>query len=127
MHAKPGTTRNTHSKKKAKGQQVPSRSPVECTRDHQQILEELFGMLGMLVGELSDFQFDVKYREGKVNIDADTLSRLPLDIKVYASECTEELHARAIQATWEGSHASKMKAVAWVAALYMSTEQDEPH
>jgi len=28
------------------------------------------------VGELSDFRFDVKYRPGKVNIDADTLSRI---------------------------------------------------
>lgn len=43
------------------------------------------------VMELSDFQFDIKYRPGKVNIDADTLSRLPLDTEVYELECTEEL------------------------------------
>lgn len=76
------------------------------------------------VGELSDFWFDVKYRPGKGNIDADTLSRLPLDIEVYASKCTEELPARAIQAAREGSHASKMEDVAWVPALYMSTGED---
>lgn len=232
LQVKPGTTRDTH-RKKAKGPQVPSRTPVEWTRDHQQILEELIGMLasppilaypdfslpftlhtdaserglgailyqrqdgrlrvigygsrtlttternyrlhsGKLeflalkwavcekfrdylfyaphftvytdnnpltyamstaklnavghrwVGELSDFRFDVKYRPGKVNIDADTLSRLPLDIEEYTSECTEGLPAGAIQAAWEGSHASKMKDVAWVAALYMSIGEDEP-
>ncbi len=80
------------------------------------------------VGELSDFQFDIKYRPGKVNIDADTLSRLPLDIEVYESECTEELPMGAIQAAWEGSHVSERKDVAWVAALYISTvdESQQP-
>lgn len=78
------------------------------------------------VGELSDFRFDVKYRPGKVNIDADILSRLPLEIEVYVSECTEELPAGAIHEAWEGSNASKMKDIAWVTALYMSTGEDEP-
>ncbi len=80
------------------------------------------------VGELSDFQFDIKYRPGKVNIDADTLSRLPLDIEVYESECTEELPMGAIQAAWEGSHVSARKDVAWVAALFISTvdESQQP-
>ncbi len=32
------------------------------------------------VAELADFQFTIRYRPGHVNIDADTLSRLPLDI-----------------------------------------------
>ena len=31
------------------------------------------------VAELADFNFDIKYRPGKSNIDADMLSRLPLD------------------------------------------------
>lgn len=45
LQAKPGTTQDAHSKKRAKGPQIPSRSPVEWTRDHQQVLEELIGML----------------------------------------------------------------------------------
>ncbi|RXN20532.1 Retrovirus-related Pol poly from transposon [Labeo rohita] len=37
------------------------------------------------VGELSDYNFDIKYRPGKENIDADTLSRCPLDIEQDAT------------------------------------------
>lgn len=37
LQAKPGTTQDPHSKKRAKGPQIPSRSPVEWIRDHQQI------------------------------------------------------------------------------------------
>lgn len=40
------------------------------------------------VGELSDFRFDIKYRLGKSNIDADTLLCLPLDMEFYAESCT---------------------------------------
>lgn len=32
------------------------------------------------VGELADYHFEIKYKPGKVNNDADTLSRLHLDI-----------------------------------------------
>ena len=35
------------------------------------------------VGELADFRFQVKYRPGKSNSDADTLSRMPLNIEDY--------------------------------------------
>ncbi|KAJ8012612.1 hypothetical protein DPEC_G00044670 [Dallia pectoralis] len=45
LQAKPGRIRDTYSKKKDKGPQVPSRTPVEWTRDHQQILGELIDML----------------------------------------------------------------------------------
>lgn len=53
------------------------------------------------VGELSDFRFDIKYRPGKVNIDADTLSLLPLDM--YVAQCTAELSGEAVRATWQRS------------------------
>lgn len=54
------------------------------------------------VGELSDFRFDIRYRPGKVNIYADTLSRLPLGT------------------TWIGSQIAKDKEVAYVAMLNLS-------
>lgn len=76
------------------------------------------------VGELADFQFDVRYRPGKVNVDADTLSRLPADIDSYVHACTEELSRETILATWEGSRAAKQEDVAYVAALNLS--QDPP-
>ena len=73
------------------------------------------------VGELADFRFDVKYRPGKSNIDADTLSRLPLDMEKYERTCTEELSTEAVRATWDGSQAAERKDVAWVAALNISS------
>lgn len=71
------------------------------------------------VGDLSDFRFDLKYRPGKSNVDADTLSRLPLDVEKYEVACTEELSSEAVRATWDGSQAAEGKDVAWVAALNM--------
>lgn len=69
------------------------------------------------VGELSDFHFDIRYRPGKCNVDANTLSRLPLDMERYGSVCTKELSDKEVQATWAGSQAAQRKGVAWVAAL----------
>ncbi|KAI3376375.1 hypothetical protein L3Q82_016857 [Scortum barcoo] len=80
----------------------------------------------MWVGELADFHFEIRYRPGKVNIDADTLSRIPLDIAEYVAACTEELSKETIQAVWEGSQAAKEKDVAYVAVLNLSRGSSEP-
>ena len=42
------------------------------------------------VGELADFTFTIRYRPGKANADADTLSRAPKDMDNYMKLCTEE-------------------------------------
>lgn len=55
-------------------------------------------------------------------MDADTLSRLPLDIDKYVDSCTEELSRDTILATWEGSRAAKQQDVAYVAALNLSQD-----
>lgn len=73
------------------------------------------------VGELSDFRFDIKYRPGKSNIDADTLSRFPLDMETYGKTCTEDFPDEAVCATWDGSRAAWRKEVPWVAALITSS------
>jgi hypothetical protein len=43
------------------------------------------------VGELADFNFTIKYRPGKVNTDADALSRLLPNVDSYMEMCTEEI------------------------------------
>ncbi|KAK7907779.1 hypothetical protein WMY93_016391 [Mugilogobius chulae] len=50
------------------------------------------------VGELADFNFTIRYRPGKRNADADGLSRLPLDINEYMSQCTAEVKQGVIKA-----------------------------
>ncbi|KAK3556494.1 hypothetical protein QTP70_008311 [Hemibagrus guttatus] len=45
LQAKTVAEQDLHSRKKAKGPQVPSKTPVEWTRDLQQALERLVGML----------------------------------------------------------------------------------
>jgi len=40
------------------------------------------------VGELADYRFQIKYSPGKSNNDADTLSRLLLDIEDYIQTCS---------------------------------------
>lgn len=51
------------------------------------------------VAELADFHITIKYRPGRENTDADTLSRMPVDIETLMEECTEELSSRSVQAT----------------------------
>jgi hypothetical protein len=41
------------------------------------------------VAELADFQFKIHYKPGRLNTDADTLSRMPLQINDFAKDCTE--------------------------------------
>ena len=51
------------------------------------------------VAELADFHITIKYHPGRENTDADSLSRMPVDIETMIVECTEELSSRSVQAT----------------------------
>lgn len=51
------------------------------------------------VAELADFHLTIKYRPGRENVDADSLSRMPVDIETIMKTCTEEMSSRAVQAT----------------------------
>ena len=50
------------------------------------------------VNELADFEFTIKYRPGKLNVDADYLSRRSLDLEQLKAECTEEFNPQEINA-----------------------------
>lgn len=50
------------------------------------------------VAELADFHFTIRYRPGRENVDADSLSRMPVDIETMMSECTEELSSDCVAA-----------------------------
>jgi hypothetical protein len=48
------------------------------------------------IGELSDFDFEIKYGPGKINIDADSLSRIPGDFTKYQEFNAAGSHIRSI-------------------------------
>ena len=75
------------------------------------------------VGPLSDLHFEIRYKPGKLNIDADTLSHCPLDINDYMSQCSEILSEEAVCATWEGSRTAQQGEVASVASLNITSQQ----
>lgn len=76
------------------------------------------------VGELSDFHFDIKYRPGKQNADADTLSRYPVDITDHLSDYTETVPSEVVSALWQGSKAVTEEEVPWVASLTLYSASD---
>ena len=51
------------------------------------------------VSELAEYQFSIRYRLGKINRNADILSRLPKDVKFQLDEYTEEASDRVIKAS----------------------------
>lgn len=65
------------------------------------------------VAELADFHFTIKYRPGKENIDADSLSRMPLDMETYMKECSEEVSYDVIGATTQAVENQDESSVSW--------------
>ena len=69
------------------------------------------------VAELADYPFTIKYRPGKCNADADTLSRMPLDIDSYMERCTAEVSREEIGASVDSVQAQTHGQVTWATAI----------
>ena len=54
------------------------------------------------MAELADYTFTIKYRPGKTHVDADIMSRLPMDVDKYLSSCTEIISLPEIEAIHVG-------------------------
>ena len=48
------------------------------------------------IGELADFNFDIRYCPGKTHVDADSFSRIPFDFETNMKSSTEELSPEVI-------------------------------
>lgn len=77
------------------------------------------------MGELADFHFTIRYRLGKSNADADTLSRIPVPIDDHRKEYTETMPPDVVSAIWQGDKAVKDDDVSWVAALQLQSGVDD--
>ena len=69
------------------------------------------------VADLSNFNFTIKYRPGKHNVDADVLSRMPLDIEKYMKDCTVEISDEEFQTTVSAVSSQFTNETVWVSAL----------
>ena len=78
------------------------------------------------VAELADFNFTVKYRPGKANIDADCLSRFPGDFEQYMSSCTNVFSPDDLSATITAITAAGEECI-WIAAISEETTNLEQH
>lgn len=65
------------------------------------------------IAELADFNFTIKYRPGKENIDADSLSRMPLDEETFMKECSEEISYDMIGAATQAVESQDESSISW--------------
>uniref|UniRef100_A0A8C6LSZ5 Gypsy retrotransposon integrase-like protein 1 n=2 Tax=Nothobranchius TaxID=28779 RepID=A0A8C6LSZ5_NOTFU len=81
------------------------------------------------VGELADFHFDIKYRPGKRNADADMLSRYPVNLQQQMNDHTETVSPEVVSAVWQGTKLVQDDDVPWVAALQLNGDDGNavPH
>ena len=72
------------------------------------------------VGDLSEFNFNIKYQPGKISTDVHTLSRMPFDMNRYMEEYIEEVSKEALQTTYKTVNAASKGKVNWITAAVNS-------
>lgn len=66
------------------------------------------------VAELADFKFKNHYKPGRLNSDADTLSRMSLDVEQYIRGCTRSSSKEVLMAMVEAASAEMGEQPLWV-------------
>ena len=74
------------------------------------------------LASLANFEFTIKYRPGKANIDADFLSRMPTNIETYIEECTQETSQNEFAATVSALTAGHQGNVNWIHAVSLNKD-----
>ncbi len=69
------------------------------------------------IGELADFNFTIRYRPGKTNTDADTLSRMPERMGEYMASCTQETCQDELCAIIQSANEQDQGRVNWTSSL----------
>ena len=80
------------------------------------------------ISELAEFNFNIKYRPGVINRDADCLSRIPLDIDNYMKACTEDVADDAFRAIVTSIEAKTSQTETWrlqMAALRVTADDED--
>ena len=69
------------------------------------------------IGELADFNFTIRYRPGKTNVEADTLSRHPEHMRQYMVSCTEETAQEELRAVIQSIQLQDNGQANWISSL----------
>eukprot|EP00795_Rhopilema_esculentum_P016099 gene16099-7454_t len=72
------------------------------------------------IASLADFEFTIKYRPGKANVDADFFSRMPTNIEKFMEECTQETSQMDFAATLSAVTTRHQGNVYWIHAVSLN-------
>ena len=76
--------------------------------------------------DLADYNFTIKYRPGKENIDADYLSRRPMDLEELKKVCTESYELQGLKAVLSNSADTEPVVVNRVGVEKLVMQPDNP-
>lgn len=76
------------------------------------------------VAELADFNFTIKYHTGKDTIDADSLSRMPVDVEELMKQCIEEMCYHAVGTTVQAVELQSESTAAWSMGIFVNSLLD---